>query len=101
MSDNISENLVGVEELLRTLADSCLHAAQHVEQVSNSPKLDHPVRYIVPSFKVSVKLSFTKTGNEVKGILFWKHSEGESSEALSSIDMEIVAVPRTREVGTP
>ena len=95
MSDNISENLVGVEELLNTLAGSCLKAAQQVEQLSNNPLLDRSVRYVVPSFKVSVKLSFTKTGNEVKGILFWKRSEGESSEALSSIDMEIVAVPRT------
>jgi hypothetical protein len=95
MSDNISENLVGVEELLRTLADSCLEAAKHVELISNNPLLDQAVRYIVPSFNVSVKLSFTKTGNEVKGILFWKRSEGSETEALSSIDMQIVAVPRT------
>ena len=95
MSDNISENLVGVDELLRTLDGSCLEAARQVEQLSNHPLLDRSVRYIVPSFNVSVKLSFTKTGNEVKGILFWKKSEGSSSEALSSIDMQIVAVPRT------
>ena len=95
MSDNISENLVGVDELLRTLARSCLEAAKDVELLSNNPHLDRAVRYIVPSFTVSVKLSFTKTGNEVKGILFWKHSEGSSSEALSSIDMQIVAVPRS------
>jgi hypothetical protein len=97
MSDNISENLVGVEELLRTLADSCLGAARQVEQLSNSPMLDPAMRYVVPSFKVSVKLSFTKTGNEVKGILFWKRSAGETSEGMSSIDMEIVAVPRSLE----
>lgn len=95
MADNITENLVGVDELLRTLAGSCLEAAKQVEQLSNNPLLDRSVRYIVPSFNVSVKLSFTKTGNEVKGILFWKHSEGNSTEALSSIDMQIVAVPRT------
>lgn len=97
MSDNISENLVGVDELLRTLARSCLEAAKEVELLSNSPTLDRAVRYIVPSFNVSVKLSFTKTGNEVKGILFWKRSEGSSSESLSSIDMQIVAVPRSLE----
>jgi hypothetical protein len=95
MSDNITENLVGVDELLRTLATSCLDAAKQVEQLSNNPLLDRSVRYIVPSFNVSVKLSFTKTGNEVKGILFWKKSEGATTEALSSIDMQIVAVPRT------
>lgn len=95
MSDNISENLVGVDELMRSLARSCLEAAKQVELLSNSPALDRAVRYIVPSFTVSVKLSFTKTGNEVKGILFWKSSEGSSSETLSSIDMQIVAVPRS------
>lgn len=95
MSDNISENLVGVDELLRTLAGSCIETAKHVEQMSNNPLLDPAVRYIVPSFNVSVKLSFTKTGNEVKGILFWKRSEGSSTESLSSIDMQIVAVPRS------
>jgi hypothetical protein len=95
MSDNISENLVGVDELLRTLANSCLSAAQQVEQASQDEANGSTVRYIVPSFNVSVKLSFTKTGNEVKGILFWKRSEGDTTEALSSIDMQIVAVPRT------
>lgn len=95
MSDNISENLVGVDELLQTLAKSCLSAAQQVEKSSQSDAPGSSVRYIVPSFNVSVKLSFTKTGNEVKGILFWKRSEGSTTEALSSIDMQIVAVPRT------
>lgn len=95
MSNEITENLVGVDDLLRTLAQACMETARHVDQVSDDPRLDRPVRYVVPSFRVNVKLSFTKTGNEVKGLLFWKRSEGETSEALSEIEMQIVAVPRT------
>jgi hypothetical protein len=94
MAGEITENLVGVDELLQTLASSCLEVANHVDLVSNSARLDHPVRYTVPAFRVNVKLSFTKTGNEVKGVLFWKQSEGFSSESLSEIEMQIVAVPR-------
>jgi hypothetical protein len=95
MSDNIAESLVDVDELLKSLAKSCLKAAEQVDLDSNDPTLNRSVRYVVPSFNVSVKLSFTKTGSTVKGILFWKKSEGDRSESLSSIDMQIVAVPRT------
>jgi len=95
MAGEITENLVGVDELLRTLAGSCLAAARTVEAISNDdPLLNSSVRYAVPAFRVNVKLSFTKTGNEVKGILFWKQSEGVESSALSEIEMQIVAVPR-------
>ena len=95
MAGDMTENLVGVDELLRTLAGGCLEAAKQVEVLSNNPLLDRSVRYTVPAFRVNVKLSFTKTGSEVKGILFWKQTEGFSSQALSEIEMHIVAVPRT------
>lgn len=94
MSNEIAENLVGVDDLLRTLAHSCMRAAEHIETVSTSPLMNPALRYTVPAFRVNVKLSFTKTGDEVKGVLFWKRSEGFSNEALSEIEMNIVAVPR-------
>ena len=62
-----------------------------------APTLDRAVRFILPSLNVCVKLSLTQTGNEGKGILFWKRSEGSSSESLNSIDMQIAAVPRSLE----
>ena len=93
MSD-ISDNLVGVDELLRTLGQACFGAARQIDSLNDSAALGSKMRYVVPSFKVSVKLSFTNTGGTVKGVLFWKKSEGFSSESLSQIDMEIVAVPR-------
>jgi hypothetical protein len=93
MSD-ISENLVGVDELLQTLGDACVRSASRIEAISDSARVGS-VRYTVPEFRVKVKLSFTKTGGNVTGILFWKKSEGFSSESLSEIEMNIVAVPRT------
>ncbi len=94
MSNEIAENLVGVDELLQTLGESCVRTAARIEEISNSSALGASVRYVVPQFRVSVKLSFTKTGETVKGILFWKRSEGASSETLSEIEMNITAVPR-------
>ena len=93
MSD-ISENLVDVDDLLRGLGEACVRSAGRIEALSNSNALGGAVRYVVPEFKVSVKLSFTKTGEKVTGILFWKKTEGVSTEALSEIQMSIVAVPR-------
>jgi hypothetical protein len=94
MSNEITESLVSVDELLQTLGAACIATASRIETVSNSTALGGRMRYVVPAFKVSVRLSFTKTGDSVKGILFWKKTEGVSAEALSQIDMEIVAVPR-------
>jgi hypothetical protein len=90
----IAENLVDVDKLLKDLGESCVNTARWVEFRSNLGN-DGATRYVVPEFKVSVKLSFTKTGETVKGILFWKKSEGSTSEALSEIQMSIVAVPRS------
>lgn len=93
MSD-ISENLVGVDELLQALGDACVRSANRIETISNSERVSS-VRYTVPEFRVKVKLSFTKTGEKVTGILFWKKTEGVSAETLSEIEMNIVAVPRS------
>lgn len=97
MASEITDNLIGVDELLKTLARSCLQAALEVEKVATEIGPDGrnllPVRYVVPQFTVNVKLSFTRTGSEVKGLLFWKRSEGETAESLSHIEMQIVAVP--------
>ena len=92
MSD-ISDNLVGVDDLLMSLGQACFATARQLDALNDSERLACKVRYVVPTFKVSVKLSFTKTGDTVKGVLFWKQTEGASRETLSSIDMEIVAVP--------
>lgn len=95
MSNEIAENLVGVDELLQTLGQSCLKTATQIEAISNSGLLGSDTRYVVPAFRVNVKLSFTKTGGSVKGLLLWKRSEGFSSESLSEIEMQIVSVPRS------
>ena len=92
--NEISENLVGVDELLQTLGDACVRSANRIEAISNSERVGS-VRYTVPEFRVKVRLSFTKTGGNVTGILFWKKTEGASAETLSEIEMNIVAVPRT------
>lgn len=92
MSD-ISDNLVGVDELLRTLGQACFGAARQIDSLNDSAALGSKMRYVVPSFKVSVKLVHQHRRHG-QGVLFWKKSEGFSSESLSQIDMEIVAVPR-------
>lgn len=97
MANEITDNLIPVDVLLKSLAGSCLQAAHEVSSQSATLGPDGrgllPVRYVVPSFTVNVKLSFTRSGSEVKGLLFWKRSEGETHETLSNIEMQIVAVP--------
>lgn len=94
MTTEISETLVPVDDLLLSLSDACIRTANRIEAVTSSSALGGGHRYAVPSFKVTVKMSFTKTGDTVKGVLFWKKSEGFESQSLSEISMDIVALPR-------
>lgn len=94
MTTEISETLVPVDDLLLSLSHACIRTAHGIEAITSSSKLSDHHRYMVPSFKVTVKMSFTKTGDTVKGVLFWKKTEGFESQSLSEISMDIVAVPR-------
>lgn len=51
------------------------------------------VRYVVPSMKVSVKLSLTNSRPKVKGALFSCSTEDFNAQTLSQIDVDIGAVP--------
>lgn len=90
MANDIAENLVDVDDLLNKLGTACIRAAGFIDSAtSNRPGM----RYVVPSMKVSVKLSLTSSGSTVKGVLFSKTTEGFSAQTLSQIDIDIVAVP--------
>lgn len=95
MSNDISDNLVSVDQLLNELSAACISAASFVDSVTSAKANAGmaSVRYVVPSMKVSVRLSLTNSGQKVKGILFSKTTEGFSAETLSQIEMNIVAVP--------
>lgn len=90
MANDIAENLVDVDELLNTLSSACIRTAGFIDSVTASRP---GTRYVVPSMKVSVKLSLTNSSQKVKGVLFSRSTEGFSAETLSQIDIDIVAVP--------
>ncbi|MBX3606622.1 MAG: hypothetical protein KF788_15190 [Piscinibacter sp.] len=91
MANDIAENLVDVDELLNTLSSACIRTASFIDSVTaNRPG---GTRYVVPSMKVSVKLSLTNSSQKVKGVLFSRNTEGFSAQTLSQIDIDIVAVP--------
>jgi len=93
MANDIAENLVEVDKLLDALSAACIGAANRIAGSASAPGAPVGLRYVVPSMKISVKLSLTNSGSTVKGILFSKTTEGFSAQTLSQIDIDIVAVP--------
>jgi len=89
-----AETEINLSELLQMMTSACTASARKLQDdMAQGPWRDSPVIYTIPTMKVSMKVSLTSTKEQVKGILFWKSSQGSTSESLSQIELEIVAIP--------
>ena len=91
-----AEMALGLDDILRQLTSACTSSAAELQKrMSEEPWASSPVVYTIPSMKISMKVALTATKENVKGILWWRTQQGETSQSTSQIDMEIVAVPRS------
>ncbi|MBI1397786.1 MAG: hypothetical protein GC151_17580 [Betaproteobacteria bacterium] len=91
-----AETELSLDEILKQLTDACTTSARQLQIAMEQPEWrDSPVIYTIPGMKVNVKVGLTATKERVKGILWWRTQQGTTTEALSQIEMDIVAVPRT------
>jgi hypothetical protein len=90
-----AETEIDLGDLLARMTKACTSSALLLqrEMAETQAWRDSPVIYTIPSMKVSMKVSLTSTREQVKGILWWKTQQGSSTESLSQIELEIVAIP--------
>lgn len=95
---NPSEQIIELESMLVQFTRALTSAVESLDDAfEHRPGLkERPVIYQIPRMSVSVKLSLTVSEGKVKGFLS-KTTEGTSQEFLSTINLDMVAVPRPAE----
>ena len=92
-----AENEIEISDLLKNMTGACTESARLLNrQMADADKWESeiPCVYTIPKMSLSVRLALSCSKAKVKGI-FTKSSTESSVQALSTIDLEIVAVPRS------
>jgi hypothetical protein len=99
MAENLVDCAFDIDLLLTSLTKSLRTAA---EALSNSFGKDwkEPYVYRIPRMQVSVKLSLSYSQGKVKGILMWKNTTTQEQSLVSTLDLEMIAVPLPGDRGT-
>lgn len=87
-----------INEILKSLADSCVGAAEALATNMRRPEWKGPMEYVIPKMGVELKVELSSKDGKVKGLLGRSSAESTSS-VMSSIRFDIVAVPRERSEG--
>jgi hypothetical protein len=93
-----AESEVEISDLLKNMTGACTESARLLSrQMADSSRWesDIPCVYTIPKMSLSVKLGLSFSKAKVKGIFFSKSTTESSVQALSTINLDIVAVPRS------
>ena len=85
----------GIDELLKDINLAFLSATQALQDAQGTAEWKGPVMYCMPKMQLTIQLSLTYSENKVKGILWSKTSTASEQHVLSTIQVELVAVPRS------
>jgi hypothetical protein len=94
MSNTKPETVFDMSALFVEMNRSFTTAALQLREEFKKPEwLDAPYTYHMPRMQLSMKMVLSHTDGKVKGV-FNKDSTEASQELTSTIDVELVAVPR-------
>jgi len=94
MSGAKPEIVFDLHELFRQINDSFTKAVLELHRTFESKEwVDLPFVYHMPKMNVSMRLSLSYSKGKVKGV-FRKVRSQEEQELISTINVEVVAVPR-------
>lgn len=95
------ETVFDIDQLFTQLNQSFLSAAVQLRRAFDSPEwADSPFVYHMPKMHISMKLELSYSNGKVKGIFGLGGSESSSSQVVSAIDVDVVAVPRSLPPGS-
>jgi hypothetical protein len=88
------ETVFDMDQLILQLNDSFTTAAVALRNTfAGSEWADSPFVYHMPKMKLSMRLSLSHSDGRVKGF-FRKQSTKDDQELVSTVEIEVVAVPR-------
>lgn len=82
-----------ISALLKTLVTAFTDAAAALHVQMSKPARTEPYVYVMPKMELELKLSLSYSENTLKGF-FKKSGTEKTSEVMSMISLEVVAVPR-------
>ena len=100
MPENLVDSAFDLDLLLSKLTESLRKAAGDLSKSFDEKGWEEPYVYRIPRMQVSVKLSLSYSQDKVKGILIWKNTTAQEQSLVSTLDLEMVAVPRNKEKDT-
>jgi hypothetical protein len=88
------ETVFDIDQLFAELNRSFVGAALDLKRTFEGDEWkDSPFVYHMPKMHLSMKLELSHSNGRVKGV-FTKTTETRESQVLSTIDIDVVAVPR-------
>jgi hypothetical protein len=97
MADNKGEQSFDLNSILQKVTDSVIIASKQLHDKfydDNGELKDYPYVYTIPSTKVTLKLTIGYSNGKIKGV-FKKNTTSSSQEMVSTVDLEIVSIPRS------
>lgn len=88
------ETELQIDDLLNRMTTACVTSAQALDKAMQSDEWTMPQEYHIPQMKLTLKVAMTISDKKVKG-LFKKTTTGSESQSTSTIELDIVARPRT------
>jgi hypothetical protein len=91
------ETIFDIDQLFSQLNESFVSAAAQLRKTfDEKPEWkDSPFVYHMPKMHISMKLELSYSNGKVKGLFGLGGSESASSQVVSTIDVDVVAVPRS------
>ncbi len=89
----VTENEMRVDQLLTRMTEACAKSAVQLQQQMTTTANALPHHYTIPKMSIELKLSMSYSQGVVKGFFTKRSSETEAS-SLSTISLDIVAVPK-------
>lgn len=96
------ETVFDIDTLFTQLNQSFVSAAAQLRKTFDGPDWqDSAYVYHMPKMHISMKLELSYSNGKVKGLFGMGGSENSSSQLVSSIDVDVVAVPRPSAPAAP
>jgi hypothetical protein len=97
---DLPEAAFPIESLLSQITSAMATASEQLRKEFTSGSMSEaPYMYQLPRMSCQIKLSLSYTKEGVKGSFFKKTKTAEEQEIVSTIELEVVAVPRSMRNG--
>lgn len=91
---NDAPQKVKLGKLIYDLRKSVTQAAYELEHDQAIASAATGMRYVIPRARITARMGLTIVENEVRGLLWWKEKSQNETSLTSTLEFEMVALPR-------